>query len=78
MSIYSRFILTVFALHSAVATLVAQAPSPASSDSPYSDQKFAPYDQPEWYETPALWIGLVLLILALVLLRIKKKRERYT
>jgi LPXTG-motif cell wall-anchored protein len=61
----------------AVSQVMAQGAS-AASDSPYSDQRFITPDQPAWYEAPVLWIGLALLILTLVVLYIRKKRERYT
>jgi len=56
--------------------LIAQAP--ASSDSPYSDQKFTPADEPAWYETPAIWIGIALLLIVLIVLYIRRNREQYT
>jgi len=61
----------------AVGSLFAQG-APASSDSPYSDQKYITPDDPAWYETPILWIGLALLVIALVVLYIRRKKERYT
>ncbi len=32
----------------------------SSSESPYSDQAFADDNNPSWYQTPFLWIGLLL------------------
>jgi LPXTG-motif cell wall-anchored protein len=61
----------------AVGDLIAQGAS-AASDSPYSDQKYVPPDDPAWYETPTLWIGLALLVIVLVVLYMRRKKERYT
>lgn len=73
--ISNRLQQIVFLLLVAVSTLAAQAP--ASSDSPYSDQKFTPPENPAWYETPSLWIALALLLVVLIVLRMRKK-EKYT
>lgn len=69
--LYTFFSALVFAN-----SLTAQAP--ASSDSPYSDQRFATPDNPAWYETPSIWIALVLLLIVLIVLRMRKKQEKYT
>ncbi|NBC06449.1 MAG: LPXTG cell wall anchor domain-containing protein [Bacteroidetes bacterium] len=61
----------------AVGELTAQG-APAASDSPYSDQRYITPDDPAWYETPVLWIGLALLVIALVVLYMRRKKERYT
>ena len=34
----------------------------SSSESIYSDQKFGDNQNPSWYRTPFLWIGLLLLV----------------
>lgn len=47
------------------------------SESVYSDQAYDPIDQPEWYETPYFWIGLVVaLVILLLLLRQRSRRSR--
>lgn len=47
------------------------------SESVYSDQAYDPVDQPEWYETPYFWVGLVVvLIIVLLLLRQRSRRSR--
>lgn len=68
-------VLSVFLL--AIGAVFAQS-APASSDSPYSDQKYISPDEPAWYETPILWIGLALLIIVSVVLYVRNKKKRYT
>ncbi|MEQ8705243.1 MAG: hypothetical protein RIC19_15055 [Phaeodactylibacter sp.] len=65
-----------FLLSSSASSLIAQ--TPAYSDSPYSDQKFTPPNDPAWYETPSLWIALVLMLIVLIVLRMRKSQEKYT
>jgi|AntRauTorckE5430_2_1112549.scaffolds.fasta_scaffold07711_2 cell division protein FtsW (lipid II flippase) len=73
---FNRLQYAVFLLLISGTTLIAQAP--ASSNSPYSDQKFTPPDNPAWYETPTLWIALILVVIVLIVMRMRKKQEKYT
>lgn len=47
------------------------------SESPYSDQAYDPVDNPVWWETPFLWIGIVAftLVLAFAIYRIGRRRR---
>lgn len=72
-----RLLYMISFLLLAIGDLAAQGAS-AASDSPYSDQRYATPDDPAWYETPVLWIGLALLVIALVVLYTRRKKERYT
>ncbi len=68
---------TLIAIFTAVQySLIAQ--SPASSNSIYSDQKYAPYENPAWWETPSVWIGLALLIIVVIVLIIGRRKRKYT
>lgn len=44
-------------------------------ESIYSDQAYDPVDNPVWYESPYLWIGLVA-ILAIILLFLRSRSRR--
>ncbi len=46
------------------------------SESPYSSQAFDPVANPEWHESPFLWLGLVAVLLILFLLLRRKRRSR--
>jgi LPXTG-motif cell wall-anchored protein len=72
-----RLLPMVSTLLFAAGNLMAQG-APASSDSPYSDQRYIAPDEPAWYETPMLWIGLVLLVIVLAVLYVRRRKERYT
>ncbi len=52
-----------------------QATAQSHSNSPYSDQAYDPVDNPQWYETPFLWIGLII-ILGLIFYLLYRKAER--
>ena len=71
-----KFLYALFSLLVFTNRMIGQAP--ASSDSPYSDQRFATPGDPAWYEAPSIWIALLLLIVVLVVLRMRKKQEHYT
>lgn len=60
----------VFLVNLTTAVVYAQ----PESESPYSSQVYDPVDQPQWYETPILWVGLVLF--GVVLLYVLRKRQR--
>lgn len=46
-------------------------------ESIYSDQAYDPVDNPTWYESPYLWIGLIaVLAILLLFLRSKSRRSR--
>ncbi len=47
----------------------------SSSESPYSDQAYDPVQNPAWYETPFLWIGLVMILL-LTFLWLRKRAKK--
>lgn len=52
-------------------------PGQPESESPYSDQAFDPIDNPAWYESIYLWVGLVVVLFILfLLLRRSGKRSR--
>jgi len=52
-------------------------PGQPESESPYSDQAFDPIDNPAWYESVYLWVGIVLILFILFLfLRRSGKRSR--
>lgn len=52
-------------------------PAQPESESPYSDQAFDPIDNPAWYESIYLWVGLVIgLFVLFLLLRRSGKRSR--
>lgn len=52
-------------------------PAQPESESPYSDQAFDPIDNPAWYESIYLWVGLVIgLFILFLLLRRGGKRSR--
>ncbi len=63
------FVICLFFLQSY--RLLAQ----SHSNSPYSDQAYDPVDNPEWYETPFLWIGIII-ILGLVFFWLNRKGKR--
>lgn len=44
------------------------------SQSPYSDQAFDPPVNPNWYETPYLWIGLLLFLGAGIYVMVRGRR----
>ena len=44
------------------------------SESPYSDQAYDPIDTPAWYETPFLYIGIVIFLAAALYLFVKGRR----
>lgn len=44
------------------------------SESPYSDQVYDPVDNPAWYETPFLYIGIVVFVAAAIYLFVKGRR----
>lgn len=73
---FNKILNTIIFLLTIAGHAIAQAP--ASSESPYSDQKFPTPDDPVWYETPTIWIALVLLLIVLIVLRIRRKQEKYT
>lgn len=75
-NLFDKMYCSIFLLFISGSALLAQAP--ASSDSPYSDQKFTPPDDPSWYETPSLWIALMLVVVVLTVLRMRKQQEKYT
>lgn len=59
------------------ATAIGQIPE--YGESPYSDQKYDPPTNPAWYESPYLWVGVVLaLVLVGIILFRRSKRDRYT
>lgn len=60
----------IFILFLSITQLAAQ----ASSGSPYSDQAYDPIKNPSWYETPFLWVGLVIVLLFLFFWIRKRKK----
>ena len=44
------------------------------SESPYSDQTYDPIDNPAWYETPFLYVGIVVFVAAAIYLFVKGRR----
>lgn len=66
-----RTISYIFSIIFSVYQLAGQ----ASSESPYSDQAYDPVQNPAWYETPFLWIGLVIILL-LVFFWLRKQRKK--
>lgn len=62
-------------LVSIITPLIAGWPQP-ESESPYSNQAFDPVDNPEWYETPFLWVGVILFLGLLLYIRYKRGKRR--
>ena len=46
------------------------------SESPYSDQAYDPPTGPAWYETPYLWVGLLIFLVAGFYLLFRQVRRR--
>lgn len=47
-----------------------------AGESIYSDQEFDPIGKEAWYETPFLWVGLVMVVGVIVLFVLRSRRQR--
>lgn len=65
-----RLLTTITAVFSTLVFALAQ----PESQSPYSDQAFDPPANPNWYETPYLWIGLLVFLAAGIYVMIRGRR----
>lgn len=66
--------LTSFSLGLLSLLLPVLAYAQPESESPYSDQAYDPIDNPAWYETPFLYIGIVLMLAVFIYLFVKGRR----